>query len=164
MTVRNPVTGLPERDITNAETDEKAARLRAQGCTYPQIAQVMGCTVSTAWKRVQRAIAAVPVEAVGELRAIECQRLDAVIARLWGVVHADHPLVSHGRRWDDLQDAGPVLQALHGIVRASESKRKLLGLDAPSRSVVEVITEDVVDAELRRLESEMAALDESAGS
>jgi hypothetical protein len=98
---------------------------------------------------------------VNELRQIECARLDAVIARLWDIVWADHPLVSNGRRFDDLEDAGPVLSALGQIVRTAESKRKLLGLDAPSRQTVTVVNEDVVDAEIRRLEQELAA---TAGS
>jgi hypothetical protein len=143
-------------EVERVETDAEAARLRAEGLTYPQIAERMGCAWSTAYARVARALAAVPVEAVGELRAIECQRLDAVIARLWDVVHADHPYISQGRIFEGVQDAGPVISALSGIIKASESKRKLLGLDAPARQVVTVVTEDAVDAELRRLEAELA--------
>ena len=146
-----------ERDILTVEQDTRAAHLRAQGRTYPQIAAELGCAVSTAYTGVQRALASVPVEAVGELRRVECDRLDAVIARLWDVVAAEHPFISNGRRFDDVQDAGPVISALAGIVRASESKRKLLGLDAPARQMVTVVTEDAVDAELRRLESELAS-------
>lgn len=153
MTVHS--RGRRERSIFTAEKDAHAARLRAQGCTYPQIAAELGCAVSTAYTAVQRAIAAVPVESVGELRQVECARLDAVIARLWDVVVADHPYISNGRRFDDVQDAGPVISALAGIVRASESKRKLLGLDAQPRQTVTVITEDVIDAELARLEAEL---------
>lgn len=149
--------------IADRRNDAAAAEHRAQGRSYPQIAELMQCSVSTAYMRVQRAIAAVPVEAVGELRAVECARLDAVIAKLWDVVHADHPYISNGRRFADVQDAGPVISALAGIVRASESKRRLLGLDAPAKQVVTVVTEDAVDAELRRLEAELAQVGSPAG-
>ena len=149
--------GRRERTIRTAEQDARAARLRAEGRTYPQIAAELGCATSTAYAAVQRALASVPVEAVGELRRVECDRLDAVIARLWDVVAAEHPFISNGRRFDDVQDAGPVISALAGIVRASESKRKLLGLDAPARQMVTVVTEDLIDAELARLEAEMTA-------
>jgi hypothetical protein len=145
-------------NILTAEQDARAAHLRAEGRTYRAIAEEVGCSVGTAYTAVARAIAAVPVEAVGELRQIECARLDAVIARLWDVVHADHPYISQGRIFEGIQDAGPVISALGGIVRASESKRKLLGLDAPSRQVVTVITEDAVDAAIRQLETDIAAL------
>ena len=155
--MRGRTGSASERIITTVEQDTRAAHLRARGRTYPQIAAELGCAPSTAYKAVQRALASVPVEAVGELRRVECDRLDAVIAKLWDVVAAEHPFISNGRRFDDVQDAGPVISALAGIVRASESKRKLLGLDAPARQMVTVVTEDAVDAELRRLESELAS-------
>lgn len=153
MPRRTPVN----HTIDTVERDAEMAHLRARGLSYRAIAGQVGCTASTAYLGVQRALAAVPVEAVGELRQVECARLDAVIARLWDVVEAEHPFISNGRRFDDVQDAGPVISALSGIVRASESKRKLLGLDAPARQMVTVVTEDAVDAELRRLEAELAA-------
>lgn len=148
-----------ERTIDTAERDAQAAHMRAEGRTYRHIAEALSIGAGTAYQAVQRAIAAVPVEAVGELRQIECARLDAVIARLWDVVHADHPYISQGRLIEGVQDAGPVISALGGIIRASESKRKLLGLDAPSRQTITVITEDAVDAAIRQLETDIGALD-----
>lgn len=155
--------GQRERTILTAEQDAHAAHLRAQGHNYRQIAAHLGCSTGTAYAAVQRAIAAVPVEAVAELRQVECDRLDQVIARLWDVVHADHPFISNGKRFDDVQDAGPVISALAGIVRAGESKRKLLGLDAPARQTITVITEDAVDAAIRQLEADIAQAAEASG-
>lgn len=148
-----------ERTVVTAEKDAKAAHLRAMGKPYRAIAAELGMSVSGCYIAVQRAIAAVPVEAVNELRAIECQRIDAVIARLWDVVEASHPYVSNGKVFYDLEDAGPVISALSQILRAGAEKRKLLGLDAPARQTITVITEDAVDAELRRLEEELARED-----
>jgi transcriptional regulator with XRE-family HTH domain len=157
MAARN--VGKFERDIAQARLDAQAAELRAQGLTYPQLAERLGCSFSTAYARVQRALAAVPVEAVTELRQIECDRIDAVISRLWDIVEAEHPLVSHGKRIEGLLDDGPRLAALAGILRASAEKRKLLGLDAPARQTITVVTEDVVDRAIRELEADLAALD-----
>jgi len=158
------------RTVITAERDSKAAHLRAQGRTYRQIATELGVDVAAAYKMVGRAIASAPVEAVNELRAIESERLTAVIAKAWEIVHADHPYVSAGKlitiaptadggEFRSVQDAGPVLAALNLIRTTSESLRKLYGLDAPARQTITVITEDAVDAELRRLETEVAALD-----
>lgn len=147
------------RTVITAERDSKAAHLRAQGRTYRQIATELGVDVAAAYKMVGRAIASAPVEAVNELRAIESERLTAVIAKAWEIVHADHPYVSAGRLLTGVQDAGPVLAALNLIRTTSESLRKLYGLDAPARQTITVITEDAVDAELRRLETELASLD-----
>lgn len=149
--------GTRERTILTAQQDAQAAHLRAQGRTYRDIAAILNCSSGTAYAAVGRAIAAVPVEAVHELRQIECDRLDAIIARLWDIVHTDHPYVSQGRVMAGITDIGPVITALGQIRQTSESKRKLLGLDAPARQTITVITEDVVDAELRRLEEELAA-------
>lgn len=147
-----------ERTIVTAERDAEAAHLRAQHRSYREISAQMGYTGSNAYKAVQRAIAAAPAEAVAEMRVIESALLDDVIAKLWDIVLADHPYINQGRRFEGVSDAGPVIAALGGIVRASESKRKLWGLDAPARQVITVVTEDAVDAELRKLEAEMALL------
>lgn len=136
--------GQRERTVLTATKDAEAAHLRAEGLTYPQIADRMGCAVSTAYESVQRAIAAVPVEAVGVLRQVECDRLDGIIAKLWDIINHDDT------------GTGDKIAALNGVMRTSESKRKLLGLDAPARQTVTVISEDAVDAELRRLEEELA--------
>lgn len=151
-----------ERTIRTAKRDAEAAHLRAEGLTYPQIAAHLGCAVSNAYAAVQRAIAAVPVEAVIELRQIECDRLDMIIAKLWDIANAEHPVLYLGEKVEGVSDSGPVMTALGGIMRASESKRRLLGLDAPSRQTITVISEDVIDAELRRLEEEIAERDRVA--
>lgn len=132
------------RTIQDMRKDTEAAELRALGLTYPQIAERQKCAISTAYAAVQRALAAVPVEAVHELRQIECDRLDMVIAKLWDIANNDDTATTER------------INSLTGIMRASESKRRLLGLDAPARQTVTVITEDAVDAELRRLEEELA--------
>lgn len=55
-------------------------------------------------------------------------------------------------------------QAAMAAVRLSESRRKLLGLDAPAMSRVQVITADLVDAELAKLAAELAANDDHAAA
>jgi len=148
-----------KRSIVTAERDGRAAHLRAQGWTYGRIGTELGVNTGSAYAMVARAIARAPEEGANELRAIESERLTAVIAKAWEIVHADHPYVSAGRLLAGVQDAGPVLAALNLIRTTSESLRKLYGLDAPARQTITVITEDAVDAELRRLETELAALD-----
>ena len=146
-----------KRDLETVQRDTEIVRLRNKRKSYKEIADELGCAQSTAYRAVARAIAEIPREAVNEMVAMESATLDAVIARLWDVVNADHPYISAGRRIDGVHDAGPVISALAGIQKASESKRKLFGLDAPTKQVVTVITEDAVDAELRRLEEALAA-------
>ena len=57
-----------------------------------------------------------------------------------------------------------MLNAVDRLVRIDEEEAKLLGLYAPAKSRVEVVTEDVVDAELARLTAELAAADDGAAA
>lgn len=139
---------MPSKDI---DRDTDIVRLRTQGWTYAQIGAQYGISESAAYKAYRKTCSLVPVEAVNELRDIEKARLEAVIRELWGIAHARHPYVSQGRVFDDLEDDGPKLTALAGIVRASESLRKLYGLDAPNRVAINVVTDDVLNAEIARL-------------
>lgn len=152
------------RSIVDMRRDTEFAELRAKGLSYPKIAELRQCAVSTAYASVQRAIRAVPVEAVTELRQIECDRLDAIIAKLWDIVESRHPVFYQGKMIRNTVDDGPVIQALAQIRVTAESKRRLLGLDAPARQTITVITEDAVDAELRRLEEQLAERDRVVGA
>lgn len=143
--------------IEDMETAADAARLRAQGKSYRDIAVEQGVSVSTAHDRVKRAMAAVPVEAVTELRRVELERLDMLTERAFREMEKTHPFVSNGRRFDDLEDSGPVFTAIDRIRQLSESRRKLLGLDAPSK--VAVTVSDEVSAEIERLAAELGVDD-----
>lgn len=134
-----------KRTIDQVKRDAAFAELRRDGLTYPQIAAAKKCAVSSAFEAVQRAIADVPAEAVTQLRQIESDRLNAIIADLWPIA-----------RNSDL-DPTPRIQAYREIRQASESLRRMFGLDAPARQTVTVITEDAIDAKIRELEAELAA-------
>lgn len=129
-----------ERTIHQAELDAEAAHLRAQGLTYRQIGQRQGCNQSSAYQRVQRALAAVPVEAVEELRRVELERLDLLLEKVMTKAVSE--------------DKG-FLFAVDRALAIAERRSRLLGLDAPTRQTVTVITQDVVDAEIQRLEAEL---------
>ncbi len=176
MTVTGESVGLPvpptnggqrrEHTIEDSINDAQAAHLRAQGLSYRQIAQQVGCDVHTAHDRVARAIAAVPVENVNELREVERARLDEMLMVAWREMHRDHVVVQFGKvvRGEDgrpLIDSGAKMAALDRLLRISRERRMLMGLDAPARSVIEVITEDTLDAEIRELEAKLGRAGES---
>lgn len=161
MSKRTQQRGLKQHTIINAEQDAEAARLRAQGLGFRQIAEHQGCSLSVAHERVYRAIAAVPVEAVGQLRAVENARLDELTTKLWDILTAVHPLVSHGKlmKNDDghvLLDDGPVIAAANSLLRVMERRARLNGLDAPMQHDVKV--SDAIDADIERLVAELAGM------
>lgn len=134
------------RTQDEVEGDRTATELRAQGLSYRAIARELGISVSNAHGRVQRAWAATLTPAADEARAVELARLEDAHDHALTVLLREHLTVSHGKvittKDDDgndvpLIDDAPVLQAIDRIRALSESRRKLLGLDAPSRVSVD---------------------------
>lgn len=148
-----------ERTIDNADRDSQAARLRAEGKTYEQVANALGFVDrSHARKAVQRALLATVQEAGDELRTLELERLNLLLDKAWQVMETVHFAHSQGRvvKLDDtpLIDSAPTLAAMDRILRIMERRAKLLGLDAPVKHTV--LTIDAIDAEIQRLEQEQA--------
>lgn len=143
----------------NLDRDTEIIKLRTEGWTFEQIGAQYGITGNAAYKAYRRTLALVPAEAVSELRNTEKQRLESVIRELWAIAHARHPYVNQGRVFDNIEDVGPKLTALAGIVRASESLRKLYGVDAPNRVAISVVTEDAIDAEIKRLSEQVGQIE-----
>lgn len=153
------------RTVADRDRDSRAVGLKRRGLTYEQIAGEMGYQdASGAWRAVQRGLADAFKEEASALTQLEMERLDA-LTRLFERIAATKHLVTtpsgkiaeNPATGEPLIDDGPALQAGLALLRVSESRRKLKGLDAPSRSRIEVITEDMVEAEIRRLEAEIGS-------
>lgn len=146
-----------------AERDAKACRLRVQGMSYDQIAQELGFRdKSSARRAVQRAIVAVVREPAEELIELEAERLDDLTRHLQRIVTTRHYAVTVGGKLarnpetgELVPDNGPVIAALRELRMVSESRRRLLGLDAPAKHRVDVIDNAAIDAELLRLADEL---------
>jgi hypothetical protein len=158
--VRGP-DGKYASTIDNATRDAAAAALRSQGHGYGEIARFLGWSDrSGARKAVERALSRVPAEAVTELRQIEDLHLDALRQRAWQIMEAPGPMVSDGRVIKDadgqpIDDGDRVLRAIDRLVRVSERKSKLWGLDAPAVHRIENTT--LVDEEIAAMLAEMEA-------
>jgi hypothetical protein len=145
------------KTLAQAELDTRAVALRSTGLSYRAIGRLMDVSMSSAHRMVLRALAAVPVQAVGELRRIELERLDALTVCAFAEMDKVHPYVSNGRLIEGVEDSGPVLQAIGVLLRISESRRRLLGLDAPSR--LHVLLSDEMTAEIEALAQELGVSD-----
>jgi predicted transcriptional regulator len=124
----------------DALNDREALRLRSQGLSYREIADELGVDTSTAYRRTQRALSAVPVEDVESYRLLELDRLDALQRAIW----------------DKAIDGN--LNALDRVLAIMSRRSKLLGLDAPQRREhsLEYFTSDQITAEVKRLEQLLA--------
>jgi hypothetical protein len=128
------------RTVETAERDAKAARMRSRGMSYRDIARALEIDVKTAHTAVKHAMQDVVREAAEDAVQFELDRLDEMHRAALKVLERHHIVVSNGQvvRLDGeaLQDDGPVLSAIDRIVRISESRRKLLGLDQPAKTQV----------------------------
>ena len=149
------------RSLATREKDIRALDLRRRGLSYPQIAAEMGCSLSGAHQSVQRALADSAREASEEVRQIEAQRLDDYMRALNRVLLAKHYVVSaatgkvavHPETGQPLLDDDPVIRTVLALIRVSERRARLLGLDAPVKHEVRQI--DAIDARLLDLAEQM---------
>jgi hypothetical protein len=142
---QDPVTrARGRRTARRADTAEKVTRciaFRNQGMPWDEIARQVGyADGGTACKAVSRALAQRLVDqgvAADQLREQELAHLDELREATWAVMEATHLTVSHGRVVRDdsgeaILDDGPVLNAVDRLLRISERRARLLGIDAPA--------------------------------
>jgi hypothetical protein len=141
---------------------DEALALRRAGLDYTSIAKRLRYSGrGAAHDAVTASLDRQPMEDAPIVRRIELERLDELLRVAWEQLHMDHVMVSDGRIVRDdtgvaLVDHAGKLSALDRVIRIMERRSKLMGLDAPVRKVIEVITEDAVTSEIRRLEAELA--------
>ncbi len=104
-----------EEDALN---DREALRLRSKGYTYREIADQLSVDTSTAYRRTQRALAAIPQEDVTQYRALEAQRLDAM----------------HQVAFERALEGN--LAAIDRVLAIGARRAKLLGLNTPTQTEV----------------------------
>lgn len=112
------MTKTSPRRTAARQRRQQAIALRVEGNTFDQIAAALGCTRSAAWKMVQREIDEIVRDTradAAELRALELARLDDAQRAIWDRVEDGH------------------LPSIDRLLRISERRAKLLGLDAPMR-------------------------------
>jgi len=106
-----------QQDAVNALDNQlKALELRKAGISYARIAETLGYKDgSGAWRAVKAALKKTLQEPAEELRTLEIERLDAMLAAIWGSVKQGQ----YG--------------AQDRALKIMERRAKLLGLDAPTK-------------------------------
>lgn len=151
--------------VDAAQRDAHALELHAAGASYRQIADRLGVSPSTAHACVTRGLDRTRREPADALRELELARLDKLQVEATEVLAAHHVVIQAGRVVVDedtgqpFTDHGPTLAAIRTLVHVQESRRKLLGLDAPLQVDAKVFTVDQMDARIRELEALVAAED-----
>ena len=129
--------GTRGRTEQRIDREVAALRLRQKGFSYRKIAQEMGVSGPTALKYVRASLERLEKEnrhEAGKLLAMEMARLDDLYAKSYAVLEATHYLVSSGQVVKhndvDLLDDTPVLRAVDRLIKISERRCALLGIDA----------------------------------
>lgn len=99
-----------EREIT-----KRCLELRLAGATYEDIGEVVGRHKANVYRRIKKAIQDIPKSEVEELRALELERLSRVQRSVWRQALEGH------------------MGAVDRVIKISERRSRLLGLDAPQR-------------------------------
>jgi hypothetical protein len=178
--------GQFRRTPASVARDMRAAELHGQGWTHERIAAELGYgSRGRVSEAIDRAFALIVTPGAAAAKRLDFERLDRLIEKNWEALERQHVAVSNGRVvrrftgverhpdgiekldadgkpipvFEDVLDDGPV--AVHSIVilRLLERRAGMHGYDEPRRSRVEVITEDMIEDKIRRLESELAAND-----
>ena len=131
------MTGTTRADqrITTAERRARVIALRRQRVSFEDIGRVLGVNKQRAHQIYVKALREIPAAEITEHRAEELVLVDDAI----------RDLLKLARDHDRPRTAVEAWNAIRGW---SERKARLLGLDAPSRKSVEVITSDMIDAEI----------------
>lgn len=175
------------RTASSVKRDAEAASLRARGYSFQRIADELGfASKGKAHEAVQRAYADIPGEDVREAKRLDLERIDRLIEQAWDIMLRPHVTVSQGKVvgkrigwerdeatgeilfgrdgepigiYEDVMDDGPATAAIREIRGLLERRARMIGYDAPVQSRVEVITDDVVNAEIARLADELGGAD-----
>jgi hypothetical protein len=118
---------MPRQNPTRVPAHDrriKALELRKAGATYQEIADALGFgNRANACRAVTQALTETIAEAAEPLRKLEVERLDKMLRSIWlKVTQGDVVAINTG-------------------LRIMERRAKLLGLDAPTQTIVDQVTE-----------------------
>jgi hypothetical protein len=160
-----------QAEIESALRDAKAVDLRVQGKTLQEIAGTLGWGHrQTAADAITRALRRNEWPQVEALRALESEKLDRnerrcleLLDKLYFVVSLRTGKLVRDEHDQALTDPAPTLAILRELRMIGERRAKLFGLDAPMRVIVEEVTEEIVKAEMDRINALADALERELG-
>jgi hypothetical protein len=124
--------------------------------TLARVAEEMGCSVFRVQKLLNKYTPKLLEKDASRHREIEINKLDLLEERLWEMLDEDYITVSNGQvvymeTGDPVPDIDPIMKIVDRILKVSERRAKLLGLDKPVRVEATVTTMDTMDMELAEM-------------
>lgn len=138
----NTPDGTWPEDLDRRQTAIEAMKLRRDGKTWDEIAQLVGYSSrQAAHKAVKRVLERVEGETAEDYREVMAARYEALYAKAWDSIAA-------AEEEGQLVGKSQLIASARGVV---DSQVKLLGLQAVSKSEVTVVTRGQMDAEIEVL-------------
>lgn len=144
----------------NAEKHAEEARLmyqdRLDGMTFRAIAAKHDCSIRKVQRRLNTYVPQLLEGPATVYRNAEVGKLDELEEKLWKILDKEHLMISHGKvmKIEDetgelvpVHDDMPRLSAIDRLLKVADRRAKLLGLDMPTRTELNV-TSDIEDDEL----------------
>jgi len=178
--------GRFRRTVQAAARDMAAAELHGQGWTHQRIAGELGfASRGKVTEAIQRAFDSIPTPGAALAKRIDLDRIDRLIEKNWEVLERQHVTVSQGRVvrrftgverhadgiekldadgkpipvFEDVPDDGPVATSSTVILRLLKRRAEMYGYDEPVHTRVEIVPPEVIEANIARLELELAGND-----
>lgn len=153
----------------NALADQRSLKtyeLRInEGLTWKQIGEKLGIAPSSAKAAYDRArVMLIPKQDVEVAREIALEKLDVWEQLCWKIHNTKHKLVVMGKLIPDGEDFAPKLQAIDRMVKIEQMRQKIYGYLAPSKRVLEVVSEDAFDKAIAELNAQAAELERQAAT
>jgi len=151
------ITPFTQRQNRQAEaaTAAKMFELRTgpEKMTIARIADEMECSVFKVQRLLNKYTPQLLEGDATKHREIEVGKLDLLEQKLWAMIDEDYYTVSNGQvvymeTGDPVPDIDPILKIVDRILKVSERRAKLLGLDKPVKVEATVHQVDAVDREL----------------
>lgn len=144
----------------NNEKNAEEARLmyqdRLDGMTFRAIAAKHNCSIRKVQSRLNTYVPQLLEGPATVYRNAEVGKLDELEEKLWEVLDKDHLMISHGKvmKTEDetgelvpVKDDAPRMAAIDRLLKVADRRAKLLGLDMPAKTELNV-TSDIEDDEL----------------
>lgn len=137
--------------LDTAQRRGKVVELRRQRKTWDVIGQELGVSKQRAHRIYQEALAEYPTSQLAEHRHEELELIDQAIQQLHAIIYATEPDEATGKA----VSARTRVEAISALRAWSQHRATLLGLNAPTRSQVDVVTHDSLAQEMERLAAEL---------
>jgi hypothetical protein len=136
-----------------------------ESLTYADLGKRLGLSPQGAKLAYERGrLMCIPEQEVEEAKALHLEKLDYWESLVVEIFLADHVLVNFGKvvygpDGCPMYDLQPKLAAMDRLLRIGKERREVLGYTAPSKRVLEIITEDALERAIANFNAQASELE-----